>query len=78
MGTVVTQLFRFTENPCCLFCLSYGRPGLSADCRRELAVCTQMVFSAAVLSTILSVFLSKLVLMNERKSDAKILPALEC
>ncbi|OWK07981.1 hypothetical protein Celaphus_00008583 [Cervus elaphus hippelaphus] len=41
-----------------LFCLSCGRPGLSADCRIELAVCTQMVFSATVLSTILNVFLS--------------------
>lgn len=73
-----TTLQTYRELMLCLLCLSCGRPDLSADCRIELAVCTQMVFSAAVLSTILSVFLSKLVLLNERKSDAKILPALEC
>lgn len=73
-----TTLQTYRELMLCLLCLSCGHPDLSADCRIELAVCTQMVFSAAVLSTILSVFLSKLVLMNERKSDAKTLPALEC
>ena len=49
---------RRTRRTHALFCLSCGRPGLSADCRIELPVCTQMVFSAAVLSTILNVFLS--------------------
>lgn len=61
-----------------LFCLSRGSPGLSADCRIEPVVWHPDVFSATVLSSILCVFLSELILMNEGKSDAKILPALEC
>ena len=44
-GYTTLQIYR--ELMLCLFCLSCGRPGLSADCRIELAVCTQMVFSAA-------------------------------
>lgn len=61
-----------------LFCLSCGSPGLSADCRIEPVVWHLDVFSATILSSILCVFLSELILMNEGKSDAKILPALEC
>lgn len=61
-----------------LFCLSCGSPGLSADWKIEPGVWHPNVFSATVLSSILCVFLSELVLMNEEKSDAKILPALEC
>lgn len=59
-------------------CLSCGSPGLSADWKIEPGVWHPNVFSATVLSSILCVFLSELVLMNEEKSDAKILPALEC
>lgn len=61
-----------------LFCLSCGSPGLSADCRIEPVVWHPDVFSATVLSSILCMFLSELIFMNEGKSDAKILPALEC
>lgn len=60
------------------FCRSFGHPHVPAGCRTEPAADTQRDSAATVLWNILSVFLSKLVLMNEGKSDAKILPALEC
>lgn len=53
-------------------------PGLSADCRIEPAVWHSNGLLSHSLSSLLYVFLSKLVLMNEEKSDAKILPSLEC
>ena len=59
-------------------CLSCGSPGLSADSRTEPAVWhPNGLFSCGVIKYSVCVFLSKLVLVKEGKSDAKILPALE-
>lgn len=74
-GYMTLQIHR--EPVLCLFCLSCDSSGLSTDCRVEPTVWHPNVFSHS-LSSILCVFPSELVLINPGKSDAKILPALEC
>lgn len=74
-GYTTLQIYR--ELVLRLFCLSCDSPGLSAVCRIEPAVwLSNGLFSRSLIKY--PVFLPKLVLMNEGKSDAKILPALEC
>lgn len=78
MGTMVIWTLRiYRELVLCSGSL-VNCPGLSADCRIEPAVWHSNGLLNHSLSSLLYVFLSKLVLMNEEKSDAKILPSLEC
>lgn len=62
---------------CALFWLFFESCGLPADCRIEPAVWhADGLFSHSCIKY--PVFLFQPVLMNEGKSNAKILPALEC